>query len=128
MIKIQYDDERGIREYHNMNQVFYENLMERKVNFVDLTERYTMYLQALEDAHIKQVSEIDLPLIDVVFPSKHLTDKQKKDAIARYLVKYERFRNAPIWNELEAYIVQNKININGDYYRDLYLKDSGTDE
>ena len=53
---------------------------------------------------------------------KHLKGKPTIDAIYRYLVKYERFKGAPVWDELVKYVEDNKINLNGSYFVDLYLE------
>ena len=126
MIKIIYDN--GYEQsYENLDELFFVSLVSGTIDFNNLSTQYVKYLKMLESNHTKQLSETDIPLIEVVFPSKCLSDKQRKDVVARYLVKYGRFENAPIWKELMSYIEENKININGEYCRDLYLKDSDVD-
>lgn len=122
MIKIIYNN--GYEQsYENLNELFFVSLVNGAIDFNNLSTQYVKYLKMLESNHTKQLSEMDIPLIEAVFPSKHLSDKQRKDVVARYLVKYGRFENAPIWKELMSYVEENKININGEYCRDLYLKD-----
>ena len=122
MIKIIYGN--GYEQsYENLNELFFVSLVNGTIDFNNLSTQYVKYLKMLESNHTKQLSEMDIPLIEAVFPSKHLSDKQRKDVVARYLVKYGRFENAPIWKELMSYVEENKININGEYCRDLYLKD-----
>ena len=127
MIKIIYDN--GYEQsYENLDELFFASLVKGDVDFNKLSVQYVEYLKMLEYNHTKQLSETDIPLIEVVFPSKHISGKQKKDIAARCLVKYGRFENAPIWKDLMSYIEENKININGEYCRDLYLEDSDVDE
>lgn len=122
MIKIIYNN--GYEQsYENLNELFFVSLVNGAIDFNNLSTQYVKYLKMLESNHTKQLSEMDIPLIEAVFPSKHLSDKQRKDVVARYLVKYGRFENAPIWKELMSYVEENKININGEYCGDLYLKD-----
>lgn len=116
------------QSYENLDELFFTSLVKGDVDFNKLSAQYVKYLKMLEHNHTKQLSETDIPLIEVVFPTKHLSDKQMKDVVARYLVKYGRFENAPIWKELMSYVEENKINIEGEYCRDLYLTDSDVNE
>ena len=54
-------------------------------------------------------------------PMKHLEGKPTKDAIYRYLVKHERFKGAPVWDEMVEYVKTNNINLEGSDFSDLYL-------
>lgn len=119
-MKVIYDDERGERTYDNEREMFYECLINRRVDFSVLASIYVKYLQDLEYLHTKQLSEIDMPLMNVIKPMKHLQGKPTIDAIYRYLVKYERFKGAPVWDELVEYVKENNINIESSYFVDLY--------
>lgn len=120
-MKVIYDDERGEVYYYNIDQMILENLVEKKLNFNKVSQLYVKHLENLEHLHTKQLSEIDMPLMQVIDPMKHLKGKPTIDAIYRYLVKYERFKGAPIWDELVEYVKTNNINIEGSYFVDLYL-------
>lgn len=120
MIKINYDDYRGEREYDDLEQAIYENLCEHKIDFFKVIKCYTRTLEIEKYKHEEQLSEIDLPLMNVIDPMKHLEGRPTKDAIYRYLVKYERFKGAPIWEDLVKYVKENNINLEGKYFNDLY--------
>lgn len=125
-MKVIYDDERGEVEYDNMDQVILENLINKKLDFIRVSQLYTKHLETLEQLHNKQISEVDMPLMQVIEPMSHLKGKITIDAIYRYLVKYERFKGAPVWDDLVKYVEDNNINIHGSYFCDLYKE--GTDE
>lgn len=120
MIKVIYDDWRKERTYKDLEEVVYENLLLGNFDFLRLTNTYVKYLEHLKEKQIKQLSEIDLPLMNVIQPMKHLKGKITEDAIYRYLVKYERFKGAPIWDDLVKYVEDNNINLEGSYFVDLY--------
>lgn len=119
-MKVIYDDERGERTYRDEREMFYECLVNGKVDFSVLASIYVKYLKDLKYLHTKQLSEIDMPLMNVIKPMQHLKGKPTIDAIYRYLVKYERFKGAPVWSELVEYVKENNINIEGSYFVDLY--------
>ena len=125
-MKVIYDDERGEVEYDNMDQVILENLINKRLDFIRVSQLYTRHLETLEYLHAKQISEVDMPLMQVIEPMSHLKGKIAIDAIYRYLVKYERFKGAPVWDDLVKYVEDNNINIHGSYFCDLYKED--TDE
>lgn len=125
MIKVLYDDERGLqgyKSYYDIYEMFFENLVDGKVNFNQLSNLYVKHLEKVEAEHIKQLGEIDMPLMNVIQPMKHLKGKPTIDAIYRYLVKYERFKGAPVWEDLVKYVQENNINLKGSYFVDLYLE------
>lgn len=123
MIKVIYDDWRKERTYKDLEEVVYENLLLGNFDFLKLTNTYVRYLEHLKEMQTKQLSEIDLPLMNVIQPMKHLKGKITKDAIYRYLVKYERFKGAPIWEELVKYVEDNNINLEGSFFVDLYKEE-----
>ena len=120
MIKVTYDDWRNTRTYKDLEEVVYENLLLGYFDFLKLTNTYVRFLEHNKELRNKQLSEIDLPLMNLIQPMKHLEGKPTKDAIYRYLVKYERFKGAPVWDELVKYVEENNINLNGSYFMDLY--------
>lgn len=122
-MKVIYDDERGEVYYDNIDQVIMHNLISKKLDFNKVSQLYVKHLENLEYIHTKQISEIDLPLMQVIQPMKYLEGKPTIDAIYRYLVKYERFKGAPVWDELVQYVKDNNINIEGSYFCDLYLEE-----
>lgn len=123
-MKVIYDDERGEVEYDNMDQVILENLINKRLDFMRVSQLYTKHLETLEYLHTKQISEADMPLMQVIQPMQHLKGKPTIDAIYRYLVKYERFKGAPVWDDLIKYVENNNINIHGNYFCDLYKEDT----
>ena len=123
MIKIIYDDERGYKEYQNIKELIFENLVSRRFDYNEITKMYVEYLQEQEYKHKRQLSEIDMPLIETYEKSKHLSIKNTKDCIVRYLVKYNRFKNAPINEELIKYAKDNNLNLDGFCYNDIYKGD-----
>lgn len=127
-MKVIYDDERGERYYDNIDQIILENLIDNRLDFNRVSQLYVKHLETLEYIHTKQLSEIDMPLMQVIDPMPHLKGKPAIDAIYRYLVKYERFKGAPVWDDLVKYVEDNNINIDGSYFCDLYLeaKDGST--
>ena len=120
-MKVIYDDERGEVYYDNIDQLILENLIDNKLNFNKVSQLYVKHLETLNYIHQKQISEADMPLMQVIQPMSHLKGKPTIDAIYRYLVKYKRFEGAPVWKDLVQYIKDNNINIEGSYFCDLYL-------
>lgn len=121
-MKIIYNDERGERHYDDIYEMFFENLKNRKVDFNLLLKMYVDYLQLEEEKYKKQVSEADIPLAEIFENSKHNTDEKIKYYIARYLLKYERFKGTPFYNELLDFVKEKNINLNQSYYIDMFNK------
>lgn len=109
------------KSYYDEEEMFFDLLELKRVSFPKLVEVYTKYLELENEKHRMQLSEIDAPLIEVFNKSRHLSVEMTKDCIVRYLVKYDRFKNAPIQEDLVKHIKDNNINLDGMYYRDLYL-------
>lgn len=128
-MKVIYDDERNTRYYKDEYEMFFENLKDRKLDFNELTKLYLKYLQCLEDIFRKQMCEADYSLIDYIQKGK-LSDKNKhiKDCAVKYLVKYERFKGAKIYDELKQYVKDNNLNLKSDYYLNLYLEKGENNE
>lgn len=83
---------------------------------------YTSYLEGRKQLLKNQLSEANVQLVGYI-ENTVITGKKKKyvkDGAIRYLVKYERFKNAPINQKLQLYIKENNINIDGSFYLDLY--------
>ena len=119
-IKIIYNDWREERTYKDLEEAVFENLMLGLFDYLKLTNMYVKYLEKEKNKNIKQLSEIDMPLMNVIQPMDHLKGKPTIDAIYRYLVKYERFKGAPVWDDLVKYVEDNNINLEGSYFVDLY--------
>lgn len=119
-MKVIYDDERGEVIYDDIYQMFFENLKYRKVDFNKLVNLYVMFLQNEETKYKKQVNEADIPLAETFENSKHNSIENRKCYIARYLVKYERFKGTPFYDELLEFIKEKNINLDGDYYIDMF--------
>ncbi len=117
MIKI--IDELDEEIYKDYNELFYTKLVQRKVNFNSITNEYIAYLQMLEDINKKQLAICDIPLIETLTNDKH-NRKYRNDYIARYLKKYGRCDGMPFINELDKIIKEHNINLDGDFYCDLY--------
>ena len=111
----------GIEEtYEDYNELFYTKLVQRKVNFNSITNRYISYLQVLEDMNRKQLAIVDIPLIETLTNDKH-NIKYRNDYIARYLKKYHRCDGMPFIKDLDKIVEEHNLNLEGDYYCDLYL-------
>lgn len=117
MIKIKEDLQEEY--YKDYEELFYTKLVQRKVNFNRITQCYILYLQTMEDIHKKQLAICDIPLIEVLTDDKR-NAKYRKDYIARYLKKYNRCDGMPFCADLDKIIKEHNINLNGDYYCDLY--------
>lgn len=117
MIKIKEDLQEEY--YEDYEELFYTKLVQRKVNFNRITQCYIQYLQNMEDINKKQLAICDIPLIEVLTDDKR-NAKYRKDYIARYLKKYNRCDGMPFCVDLDKIIKEHNINLNGDYYRDLY--------
>jgi len=128
LLKISYNDWRKERTYKDLEEAVFENLKLGYFDFRKLTEMYVKFLELEREKHTKQLSEIDLPLMNLIQPMKHLEGKPTKDAIYRYLVKYERFKGAPVWDELVKYVEDNNINLSGSYFMDLYNEEVKSEE
>ena len=107
--------------YQDYEELFYTKLVQRKVNFNRITQCYIQYLQQMEDMNRKQLAICDIPLIEVLTDDKR-NAKGRKDYIARYLYKYKRCEGMPFKIELENIIKERNINLDADYYIDLYKK------
>lgn len=105
--------------YEDYEELFYTKLVQRKVNFNRITQCYIQYLQNMEDINKKQLAICDIPLIEVLTDDKR-NAKYRKDYIARYLKKYNRCDGMPFCVDLDKIIKEHNINLNGDYYCDLY--------
>lgn len=119
-IKILYDDYRKERTYKDFEEAVFENLELGSFDFLRLTNLYVKHLERLKRSYESQIAEVDMPLMQVIQPMKHLKGKPTIDAIYRYLVKYERFKGAPVWEELVKYVEDNNINLEGSFFMDLY--------
>lgn len=105
--------------YEDYEELFYTKLVERKVNFYRILQCYIKYLQIMEDVNKKQLSIVDIPLIEILTDDKR-NEKYRKDYIARYLKKYNRCDGMPFVADLDKIIEEHNINLDGDYYCDLY--------
>ena len=105
--------------------LFFYWLTEGKVDFNKLLIQYVRYLENVQRSYENQLSEVDYPLLNTIKPTKggYLSKQNNLDAIYRYLVKYERFKGAPVYDELVEYVKDNKINLDGSYFLDLYLEE-----
>lgn len=121
-MKVIYNDERGEVNYADIYQMFFENLNDRKIDFNKLSKLYVDYLQQEELKYKKQLSEADIPLAEIFDNNKHNTIENKKCYIARYLVKYGRFKGTPFYDELLKFVEEKNINLNQAYYIDLFNK------
>lgn len=122
MLKINEDN---IEEYYkDYEELFYTKLVQRKVDFNRLTQCYIQYLQEMEDINKKQLAICDIPLIEILTDDKR-NAKYRKDYIARYLKKYNRCEGMPFIKELDKIVEEHKLNLNGDYYYNLYLESKG---
>jgi len=105
--------------YKDYEELFYTKLVERKVDFHRITQCYIQYLQEMEDINRKQLAICDIPLIETLTNDKH-NKKYRNDYIARYLKKYHRCDNMPFIKDLNKIIEEHNINLDGDFYVDLY--------
>ena len=105
--------------YRDYEELFYTKLVQRKVDFNRITQCYIQYLQMMEDMNRKQLSICDIPLIEILTDDKR-NAKGRKDYIARYLYKYKRCDGMPFKVDLDKIIEEHNINLDGDYYCDLY--------
>ena len=108
-------------EYYNYEDLFYNKLKDRQVDFNKILQTYIRYLQHLEDMNRKQLAICDIPLIEVLTDDKR-NAKGRKDYIARYLYKYKRCDGMPFKEELEKIVENHNINLDDDYYINLYKK------
>ena len=115
----------GIQEevFEDYIELFYTKLVERKVDFNAILQSYVRYLQVMEDINKKQLAICDIPLIEVLTDDKR-NAKHRKDYIARYLKKYNRCDGMPFYVDLDKIIKEHNINLDGDYYCDLYKEEN----
>ena len=119
-----YDDERSLREYENIDEMIFENLLEHKLNFIKVANAYVQTLEIEKENNKKQLAIVDIPLIETLTNSKH-NKKYRNDYIARYLKKYKRCEGMPFVKELNKIVEEHKLNLDGDYYNNLYLESKG---
>ena len=124
MIKVLYDDERGLKEYENIDKMIFENLLEHKLNFIKVTNAYVQVLEIEKRKDAEQLAIVDVPLIETLTDDKR-NAKYRKDYIARYLKKYNRCDGMPFIEELDKIVEEHKLNLDGDYYYNLYLESKG---
>ena len=111
------------KEFRDVEHFFFYCLTNKYVNFFDLLSMYVSDLEESKQKHLKQLAEADMPLIEFIIDGK--PPKKRPETIdvgIRYLLKYGRFKNAPIQKTLEKIAKENNINIEGDYYMNLYNK------
>lgn len=124
MIKVLYDDYRGLREYKNIDEMVFENLLEHKLSFIKMSNSYVRTLEIEKENNTKQLAIVDIPLIETLTDDKR-NAKYRKDYIARYLKKYNRCDGMPFVEELDKIVEEHKLNLDGDYYYNLYLESKG---
>lgn len=124
MIKVLYDDERGVKEYEDIDKMIFENLLEHKLNFIKVTNAYVQVLEIEKRKNEEQLAIVDIPLIETLIDDKR-NAKYRKDYIARYLKKYNRCDGMPFIEELDKIVEEHKLNLDGDYYYNLYLESKG---
>lgn len=124
MIKVLYDDERGVKEYENIDKMIFENLLEHKLNFIKVANAYVQTLEIEKRKNAEQLAIVDIPLIEILTDDKR-NAKYRKDYIARYLKKYNRCDGMPFIEELDKIVEEHKLNLDGDYYYNLYLERKG---
>ncbi len=124
MIKVLYDDERGLKEYENIDKMIFENLLEHKLNFIKISNAYVQTLEIENRKNEEQLAIVDIPLIETLTDDKR-NEKYRKDYIARYLKKYNRCDGMPFIEELDKIVEEHKLNLDGDYYYNLYLESKG---
>lgn len=118
MIKIIDND---IETYKDYEELFYTKLVQRNVDFNRLVQCYVQYLQIMEEQNRKQLAIVDIPLIEVLTDDKR-NAKYRKDYIARYLKKYGRCDGMPFIKDLDKIVKEHNLDLDGDYYCDLYKK------
>lgn len=124
MIKVLYDDERGLKEYEDIDKMIFENLLEHKLNFIRVSNAYVQVLEIEKRKNEEQLAIVDIPLIETLTDDKR-NAKYRKDYIARYLKKYNRCDGMPFIEELDKIVKEHKLNLDGDYYYNLYLESKG---
>lgn len=105
--------------YQDYEELFYTKLIQRKVDYNRIMQCYIRYLQHMEDMNRKQLAICDIPLIETLTDDKRNV-KYRKDYIARYLKKYDRCDGMPFKVDLDKMIKEHNINLEGDFYIDLY--------
>ena len=105
--------------YKDYEELFYTKLVQRKVDYNRIMQCYIRYLQHMEDMNRKQLAICDIPLIETLTDDKRNV-KYRKDYIARYLKKYGRCDGMLFKVDLDKIIKEHNINLEGDFYIDLY--------
>lgn len=121
MIKVLYDDERGLKEYEDIDKIIFENLLEHKLNFIRVSNAYVQVLEIEKRKNEEQLAIVDIPLIETLTDDKR-NAKYRKDYIARYLKKYNRCDGMPFIKELNEIVEKHNLNLDGNYYYNLYNK------
>ena len=112
--------ENGIEEeYKNYDEMLYKKLLDNKLNFIWVSNIYVQTLEIEKRNKDKQLSIVDIPLIEVLTDDKR-NAKYRKDYIARYLKKYGRCDDMPFIKDLDKLVEEHKLNLDGDYYYNLY--------
>lgn len=102
-----------IEEQLDENDLFLKWLIEKRVNFKDLSERYTQYLEN-ENQKIITKSTRYSNLLAQYLQYGDLSNKTEwvRDKTIGTLYAYEDFKTAPIYDKWKEIIENNKINTN----------------
>lgn len=112
--------ENGIEEeYEDYDEMLYKKLLDNKLNFIKVSNIYVQTLEIEKRNKDKQLSIVDIPLIEILTDDKR-NAKYRKDYIARYLKKYGRCDGMPFIKDLDKLVEEHKLNLDGDYYYNLY--------
>jgi len=117
--------ENGIEEeYKNYDEMLYKKLLDNKLNFIKVSNIYVQTLETEKQNNAKQLAIVDIPLIETLTDDKR-NAKYRKDYIARYLKKYNRCDGMPYIEELDKIVKEHNLNLDGDYYYNLYCEKVG---
>ncbi len=109
------------QEYYNsLEDLFFNKLKNKDIDFTKLSETYIRYLEYEKDLMNQQINEADIPLINAYKKHKGITKNDAKNLIIRYLIKYKRFKGAPIFTQLEQIAREENLDLEGGYICNLY--------
>ena len=102
-----------MEELLNEEQLFFKWLKEKRVNFIDLAELYTLYLEKEKEAKELKCSRYS-NLLAMHLDFEKLAPKNiwVRDKTIAMLSAYEDFKTAPIYKKWQEEIKEKQLNTN----------------
>lgn len=100
-----------IEEQLSEKELFFKWLLDKRIDFIDLSQQYTQYLEIENNKKTTKINRYS-NLLAQFLQYANLTPKTEwvKDKTIGTLYAYEDFKTAPIYDSWKEIIQNNKIN------------------